>query len=187
MHTYFDSYFHPCLLFKCYSSVQRGGIQGLYYKSCPFTSHILHFHCFSDKEVKKLLMASGTMSFTESAPWNTWRINAWIHFNVEKKKFYWWFSGPLRGSVYFSKISLVAECKCPPGKHLWAVGTPLWTALLCCNQVDWEESVAVLSQAYLYWWLLNTHHHMAIRKYKAIPRVRYVGRSKILSSQTILQ
>lgn len=112
MHTYFDSYFHPCLLFKCYSSVQRGGIQGLYYKSCPFTSHILHFHCFSDKEVKKLLMASGTMSFTESAPWNTWRINAWIHFNVKKKKFYWWFSRPLRGSVYFSKISLVAECKC---------------------------------------------------------------------------
>ena len=42
MHTYFDSYFHPCLLFKCYSSVQRGGIQGLYYKSCPFTSHIVH-------------------------------------------------------------------------------------------------------------------------------------------------
>ena len=112
MHTYFDSYFHPCLLFKCYSSVQRGGIQGLYYKSCPFTSHILHFHCFSDKEVKKLLMASGTMSFTESAPWNTWGINAWIQFNVKKKKFYWWFSGLLRGSVYFSKISLVAECKC---------------------------------------------------------------------------
>lgn len=113
MHTYFDSYFHSCLLFKCYSSVQRGGILGLYYKSCPFTSHIFHFHCFSDKEVKKLLMASGAISFTEPALWNTWRINAWIHFNVKKKKkFYWWFSGPLRGSVYFSKISLVAECKC---------------------------------------------------------------------------
>lgn len=36
--------------------------------------------------MKKLLMASGTMSFTESAPWNTWRINAWINFNIKKKK-----------------------------------------------------------------------------------------------------
>lgn len=122
MHTYFDSYFHPCLLFKCYSSVQRGGILGLYYKSCPFTSHIFHFHCFSDKEVKKLLMASGAISFTEPALWNTWRINAWIHFNVKKKKS---FTGdsvdPWEGQCIFLKfpwlLSASASRKVPLGSR----------------------------------------------------------------------
>ena len=84
LHVYFDGYFHPFLLFKCYASVQRGDIPGLYYKNRPFTLHILHLYCFSDKEAKKLFTVSVIISFTESAPPNIWTINARVEFDVKK-------------------------------------------------------------------------------------------------------